>query len=158
MVTDKLKNRQVANLAHAQYKGNLMNNPIFSKVKAKIECPPATQDISLNLENRQKCIDIANYGPANPTLDDDSYWQRKADQFKTSIEEARTMRCSNCAAFVIKQKMIDCITEGIDPDEEGEAMEIVDLANLGYCELFDFKCAGDRTCDAWIVNGPLKDK
>jgi len=135
-----------------------MKPDLFSKVKSKIECPPATQDIELNLENRQKCIDIAHYGPANPALDNDEYWQRKADQFKTSIEEAKTMRCSNCAAFVVKQKMLDCISVGIDPDEEGEALEIIDLANLGYCELFDFKCAGDRTCDAWIVNGPLKDK
>ena len=47
--------------------------------------------------------------------------------------------------------------KGIDPDELDEAGEIVELANLGYCELFDFKCAGGRTCDAWIVNGPLKD-
>ena len=68
MEMETQKNRQTANLVHAQYKGNIMNNPIFSKVKAKIECPPATQDVSLNLENRQQCIDIANYGPANPNI------------------------------------------------------------------------------------------
>jgi len=34
---------------------------------------------------------------------------------------------------------------------------MVDKANLGYCELFDFKCAGDRTCDAWITGGPITD-
>lgn len=130
---------------------------LFSKVQAAIDCPPATQDIQLNLKNRQHCIDIAHYGPANPNVEDEAYWQKKADQFGTTVEVAKTMRCSNCAAFVIKQKMLDCITGGIDPDEEGEAKEIVDLANLGYCELFDFKCAGNRTCDAWIVNGPLKD-
>ncbi|NDD83581.1 hypothetical protein EBZ38_04765 [bacterium] len=135
-----------------------MKHNLFSKVQSKLECPPATQDIELNLANRQKCIDIANYGPANPALDNNEYWQRKADQFKTYIDEAKTMRCSNCAAFVVKQKMLDCISIGIDPDEEGEASEIIDIANLGYCELFDFKCAGDRTCDAWILNGPLKDK
>jgi hypothetical protein len=38
-----------------------------------------------------------------------------------------------------------------------DAKEIMDLANLGYCEIFDFKCAGERTCDAWVMNGPLKD-
>jgi hypothetical protein len=29
-------------------------------------CPPATQDISLNLKNRQKAIDEYHYGPLNP--------------------------------------------------------------------------------------------
>jgi hypothetical protein len=28
------------------------------------------------------------------------------------------------------------------------------LADLGYCEIFDFKCAASRTCDAWVVGGP----
>jgi hypothetical protein len=28
-------------------------------------------------------------------------------------------------------------------------------SNLGYCELFHFKFAGDRTCDAWLVGGPI---
>jgi len=30
--------------------------------------------------------------------------------------------------------------------------------DLGYCEIFDFKCAAKRTCDAWIVGGPITDK
>mgnify|MGYP003335083654 CR=1 FL=1 len=25
-------------------------------------------------------------------------------------------------------------------------------------ELFDFKCAGSRTCDAWIIGGPLTNE
>jgi len=136
---------------------NNRNLDILSRLNAQVECPPATQDVQLNLENRQSCINIANYGPANPNLSDEEYWQKKADQFKTSVEVAKTMRCSNCAAFVIKQKMLDCISIGIDPKEDGEAKEIIDLADLGYCELFDFKCAGSRTCDAWVANGPLKD-
>ncbi len=39
-----------------------------------------------------------------------------------------------------------------------EASKIVNLADLGYCELFDFKCAGLRTCDAWITGGHLTDE
>jgi hypothetical protein len=31
-------------------------------------------------------------------------------------------------------------------------------SSLGYCELFDFKCAGSRTCDAWLTCGPLTDE
>jgi len=133
---------------------------LLEQVQTNIECPPATQDISLNLANRKTCVDKANYGPANPELDDPAFWQQKADLFKTTVEEAKTMRCKNCSAFVIKEKMRQCIEKGIASTsikEEQIAVEIVDSANLGYCELFDFKCAGDRTCDAWITGGPLTD-
>jgi hypothetical protein len=134
---------------------------LLNIVQAAIECPPATQDISINLANRKTCVDKANYGPANPNLPNPEFWQAKADLFKTSVEEAKTMRCGNCAAFVIKQKMRDCIEKGIAStsiDEEDIAHDIISQADLGYCELFDFKCAGTRTCDAWITNGPLTDK
>jgi hypothetical protein len=134
---------------------------LLNFVKAAIECPPATQDITINLTNRKTCVDKANYGPANPELENSEFWQQKADLFKTSIEEAKTMRCGNCSFFVIKEKMIECIQKGIAStsiDEDEVAKNIVDQAHLGYCELFDFKCAGSRTCDAWLTNGPLTDK
>jgi hypothetical protein len=131
---------------------------LLNSVKSAIECPPATQDITINLANRKTCVDKANYGPANPNLPNEEFWQSKADLFKTSIDEIKTMRCSNCAAFIVKEKMITCIKQGICEEDMNEAGVIVDLANLGYCELFDFKCAGTRTCDAWITNGPLTDK
>lgn len=133
---------------------------LLDAIQTGIECPPATQDISINLANRKTCVDKANYGPANPRLDNTDFWNQKAALFKTSIEQAQTMRCKNCAAFVVKDKMRGCIEKGIASssiDEEDIAKEIVDKSNLGYCELFDFKCAGDRTCDAWITGGPLSD-
>jgi hypothetical protein len=132
---------------------------IIASADSKVlNCPPATQDISLNLKNRQTCIDKANYGPANPNLEDKEYWKKKADQFKTTPEIARTMLCSNCAAFIKKESIIKCIELGVaaEMDEEKIAQEIVEAADLGYCELFDFKCAGSRTCDAWITNGPIE--
>ena len=45
-----------------------------------------------------------------------------------------------------------------EAEEEGEGMEVqvIAKANLGYCELFHFKCAGNRTCDAWLAGGPIK--
>lgn len=134
---------------------------LIDSVQTNMECPPATQDISLNLANRKICVDKANYGPANPQLDNPDFWQKKADLFKTSVEEAMTMKCKNCAAFIQKEKMINCIEKGIaaetDISEEELASDIVETANLGYCELFDFKCAGERTCDAWIAGGPITD-
>lgn len=134
------------------------SDELLDKIQTNIECPPATQDISLNLANRKICVDKANYGPANPDLENTEFWQAKADLFKTSIEQAKTMKCSNCAAFIQKDKMIKCIEKGICEEDMNEAGKIVELANLGYCELFDFKCAGERTCDAWITGGPLTDE
>jgi len=119
-------------------------------------CPAATQDISVNLKNRQVCVDKAKYGPMNPELDNKDFWQAKADLFGTDPEEAKTSLCGNCAAFIQTTEMLDCITQGIDPGPE--AVAIVKKANLGYCEIFDFKCAGDRTCDAWVVGGPITDE
>lgn len=131
-------------------------NEIVEGVQAAIECPPATQNVAINLKNRQTCIDVANYGPANPNEPDNQYWQKKADQFKTTVDIAKTMLCANCAVFIIKDKMRNCIEKGA-ASEMDNAKEIVAQADLGYCEMFDFKCAGSRTCDAWVVNGPLKD-
>ena len=128
----------------------------FSKADEMIDgYPAATQDISINIRNRQKCIDIANYGPMNPALSNESFWQDKANIFNASIEEAKTARCSNCAAFIQTTEMLDAIAHGLGGEQEAYA--IIQTANLGFCEIFDFKCAGDRTCDAWVVNGPITD-
>ena len=134
---------------------------LLDSVQINIQCPQATQDISLNLANRKICVNKANYGPANPEVDNPEFWQQKADLFKASVEEAKTMRCGNCAAFVIKNKMRECIEKGIASmsiDENDLAKDIVNESDLGYCELFDFKCAGSRTCDAWLTGGPLTDE
>jgi len=118
------------------------------------ECPVETQDIKANLANRQEAIDIAHYGPANPKEPNEDYWKTKANIFKGSVEEAKTMRCGNCAGFNQTSKLIDCITKGIGMD----AKEVEQAGDLGFCEIFDFKCASLRTCDAWIVGGPITDK
>jgi len=46
--------------------------------------------------------------------------------------------------------MLDCIEKGIGG--EGDAEEVIEKADLGYCEIFDFKCAASRTCDAWVTD------
>ena len=120
----------------------------------EVKCPVETQDIKANLANRQKAIDIAHYGPANPKEPNEDYWKAKAGIFKGSVEEAKTMRCGNCAGFNQTSKLIDCITKGIGMD----AKEVEQAGDLGFCEIFDFKCASLRTCDAWIVGGPITDK
>lgn len=113
--------------------------------------PEAVKDIHVNLKNRQHAIDEYMYGPANPNEPGD-YWKELGKIWDISEDEASTMRCGNCAAFNIKSYMKKAIADNISDN----GMDVVNLANLGYCELFHFKCAGDRSCSAWLTNGPLK--
>ena len=46
-------------------------------------------------------------------------------------------------------------------DTEGAQMDqwdTIEAGKLGYCTFHKFKCAGSRTCNAWVVGGPVKDK
>lgn len=118
-------------------------------------CPMATQDITINLKNRGKAIDSANYGPENPDLPNTAFWREKAEEWEVDVEEAKSSRCGNCAAFNQEESMLDCISKGIG--DEGDAEEFIEKADLGYCEIFDFKCAASRTCDAWVAEGDEGD-
>jgi hypothetical protein len=129
-------------------------------IEAKTSCPIATQDVHVNLENRQHAIDEYHYGPANPDKPG-NYWKSAAKRWKIDDATAKTMRCGNCAAFDITKKMIDCIEKGIKKGEYGDepgidAKATVKKGKLGYCNFFKFKCAADRTCSAWVTGGPLK--
>ena len=120
-------------------------------------CPLATRDLTLNLKNRGKAIDKAMYGPMNPNEPNEDYWRKMASKWDTSPEEAKTMRCGNCAAFNQTEEMLKCIDTGLAPDRMKDAMEVQEAGDLGFCEIFDFKCAAKRTCAAWIVGGPITD-
>ena len=52
--------------------------------------------------------------------------------------------------------MKQCMAEGIGSEPGSDAMDMVNAGNLGYCVAFKFKCAGDRTCAAWVTGGPIK--
>jgi len=112
--------------------------------------PESITNIHLNLKNRQHAIDEYLYGPMNPEEPGD-YWQRLGDVWKVDADEAATTRCGNCAAFNRKPEMVEAIADAIS--DEGDA--VTDAAYLGYCELFDFKCAAARSCSAWLTGGPL---
>ena len=124
------------------------------------DCPPATQDISLNLENRQNAIESAGYGPLNPKELNSEFWQDKADRWKIDVAEAKKSVCGNCVFFIRTPKMLDCISTGLEAGDSGKenAWDAIDQAELGYCEAFDFKCAASRTCNAWAVGGPITDE
>ena len=115
-------------------------------------CPMPTQDITLNLKNRAKAITSAGYGPENPKLPNEAFWRKKSDQWDVSIEDSKKSLCGNCAAFNVSDKLKECIAQGIGM--EADPWGTIKLADLGYCEIFDFKCAASRTCDAWVVGGP----
>lgn len=120
-------------------------------------CPPATQDIDLNLKNRQKAIDEYHYGPLNPNEPNEEYWQELADKWNTSdIDSVKQNRCGNCGAFDISEEIQSCIAKGIGSEPGSNAMDTVDAGHLGYCKFLKFKCAAKRTCDAWIEGGPVR--
>lgn len=121
-------------------------------------CPLATRDIAENLKNRQNCIDTAGYGPLNPKMANDSFWQAKADRWKVTIGESKKQLCGNCAAFIKTPRILECIEDGLGNEEGDTAWDVIEAGDLGYCEAFDFKCAASRTCDAWIVGGPITEE
>lgn len=120
------------------------------------KCPTATQDITVNLKNRGKAIDSAAYGPENPALPNKQFWMQKAKDWEVSEKDAKTCLCGNCSAFNQEKVMLDCIAKGIG--DEGDPWAMIEAGDLGYCEIFDFKCASSRTCDAWVAGSDQADQ
>ena len=122
-------------------------------------CPVATQDIKVNLKNRNNAFKNFGYGPPDPSLPNEVFWMKKAKMYNAPTSTIKGMRCGNCAAFIQTPKMMECIKSGLEKDEnEGELSydeNFVKAANLGYCDLFQFTCAAARTCDAWKSGGPI---
>jgi hypothetical protein len=127
-------------------------------IEAQTKCPIATQDIHVNLKNRQHGIDEYHYGPANPDKPG-KYWKDAAKRWKTDEATAKTMKCANCAAFDISDKMYDCMKKGIEGSEKNiDALATIEKGDLGYCNFLHFKCAGARSCAAWVTGGPVYKK
>ena len=138
------------------YPGQAASGSIAPETFDAIEgCPESTQNIELNIANRQKCIDEANYGPLNPNEPNEDYWKAKADQFGANVEEAKKALCGNCVFFYRTPEILKCIAEGLG--QEVDPYEAIEAGEIGYCEAYDFKCAASRTCDAWVVGGPITE-
>ena len=121
-------------------------------------CPRATHDIALNLKNRQAAIDDYHYGPANP-LEPGDYWKQASKRWSVPERTVKNMLCGNCAAFDASDSMRKCIASGIESGEKDiDAAATINLSDLGYCNFLHFKCAGTRTCAAWVVGGPITEK
>lgn len=120
--------------------------------------PIATQDESVNVENRQKAIDEFSYGPEKIDETNDDFWQTKKTKFMVkTVDLAKEKICGNCAAFNIKSEMLKNLDNGIDKEIDAEDVWDADKENRGYCEFLDFKCHGKRTCNSWLEGGPIKD-
>ena len=120
-------------------------------------CPTATLDIKVNIKNRDWTIKNYGYGPLNPDYPDIGFWEKKAELWNSDIDTVKTAKCGNCAAFDQTSKIISCMIEGINETKLADPYDVQQHANLGYCQLFKFKCAATRTCDAWLHGGPIID-
>ena len=123
----------------------------FRKKLSVLNCPPATQDLKLNTENRNKAIkeEYIQYGPLN--LADEAYWERLADHWATTPDVVKTSRCNNCVAFDVSPRMLECLPGPIsEPIEDAEG-------KLGYCWMHHFKCHSARVCYTWAAGGPISD-
>jgi hypothetical protein len=119
------------------------------------DCPPATQSIDLNLKNRKKAIDEYMYGPMDPNEPNEEYWGKIADEWNMDdIEQAKSARCGNCAAFDITEQTLDCIDKGIGT---GDDWDVIEAGKLGYCRFLKFKCNALRTCSGWVEGGPIEN-
>ena len=141
--------------SHEILLANEINFLMTKLAEKEQDCPDATQDIELNLKNRQKAINEQGYGPADPSQPNDKFWKKKMKMWKVDeLSEVKNMLCGNCAAFDITTKTLSCIEKGIGE----EATETINAGKLGYCKFLKFKCAAKRTCDAWVTGGPITDK
>ena len=98
-------------------------------------CPKATYDILYNVKKRDWAFKNVGYGPANPEEPLD-FWKKRGEEWNTTPENAQTMRCGNCSAFIQTPEMMECMISGIqgeESDAETYANEVVDSADLGYC-------------------------
>jgi hypothetical protein len=131
--------------------------PITPIIAAAESCPPATQDIAINLKNRKNAIDTAMYGPLNPAEPNDEYWTALGAEWGVDTETAKKQTCGNCAVFIQTPEMLSCIETGLT--DNADEFDAIDAAGeLGYCEAFDFKCASARTCRAWVAGGPVTEE
>jgi hypothetical protein len=127
----------------------------FFILREEQSCPISTRDVHVNVKNRQHAIDEYLYGPANPNEPGD-HWDKLAEIWDINTDTAKTMKCENCAAFDVSDRMRKCIEDGIVADDIGNnAMQTIKQADLGYCNLLHFKCAGTRSCSIWLTNGPI---
>jgi hypothetical protein len=67
--------------SHEILLANEINFLMTKLAEKEQDCPDATQDIELNLKNRQKAINEQGYGPADPSQPNDKFWKKKMEMW-----------------------------------------------------------------------------
>jgi len=124
-------------------------------LEATKKCPEQASDPALNNEKRSVATKQAMYGPANPSLENDEYWQAYAKDApgEPTPEEAKTMRCASCAFFNTTERILECLEDSVAEDP----LEKFTAGGFGYCEKWNFYCREERTCLSWASGGPQED-
>ena len=87
---------------------NEINHTLNKLAQKEDGCPEPTQNIKLNLKNRQKAIDEQGYGPPDPSQPNEKFWIKKMKMWKVDeLSEVKNMLCGNCAAFDITSKTLE---------------------------------------------------
>ena len=97
-------------------------------------CPIATQDVSVNLKNRNHAFKEYGYGPPNPDEANTAFWMKKATMYNAPTNTVKGMRCGNCAAFIQTPKMMECIVGGLEKDENEDELSY-DEESVSYTHL-----------------------
>ena len=108
-------------------------------------CPVATGDVAVNLENREKAIEKANYGPMNPNESNMDYWREISRAWRIAPAQAKKSRCGNCAAFIQTPKMLACIESGLESNGEGLLWILDNLATFARVQFTLAKFVHDST-------------
>jgi hypothetical protein len=126
------------------------------------DCPPPTQSVALNTKNRETTIRKYDYGPPNPAQPSKRYWIDYAKKWlkgrtptSEEVEEFKTMRCWNCAAFDISPRMMECLPP-LNQTDKYDLKGVTPNSVFGYCWMHHFKCRSERTCYTWAGGGPIK--
>jgi hypothetical protein len=121
-----------------------------------MECPGATIDGKVNLENHLYTIRVAGLGPSNPNDPSNGFWADKAKRWEVGDAEARSRLCSNCGHYIFTDKIKECMVQhdNITPDMVGPGW--VDTHDSGgWCSLYNITCTAHRTCVDWEPGGPV---
>ena len=125
-------------------------------LEAAKKCPEEASDPALNNEKRSVATKQAMYGPANPSLENDEYWEAYAKDApgEPTPEEARTMLCGGCAFFNTTERILECLESAVAE----ELVEQFGAGGFGYCEKWDFYCREERTCLSWAGEATARDE
>lgn len=149
-----LKHRQIA-IDKYGYGPLNPNNPNIKFWKAKAAMWKLDPNTEMDEVKSARCNSCAAFNITSRILDciakglepapePETQPQLEGDAYKVAMDQA--------PAAPAPEETDD--TQGATQD----AWDTIEAGKLGYCMMHKFKCAGSRTCNAWVEGGPVKDK